>query len=312
MNLGTLVEVPLKDLWPGETTHFTPWLSENLAVLGDRLDLELELLSTEADAGDFSADIVAMDVSTNRRVVIENQFGSSDHRHLGQILTYSSVLNASLVVWVAETIRQEHRSAVDFLNQNLRQGLRIYAVEAKVVRIDDSKPALRLDVVCAPTDMPVAEVSKDSDTRERYRAYFQALIDDLRTQHKFTNAKVGQPQNWYTFASEDSKTFKYSTSFANDGRVRAEIYIDTGDKAKNEAIFDWLHARSGEIEAKFGTELAWEKLESKRSCRVATYRDGDIDVDSEVLSEIRAWAIAQLLKLKQVFPTYVAQAVRAL
>jgi hypothetical protein len=88
MDLGKLVEVPLKELWPGEATHFTPWLSENLALLGERLDLELELLSTEADAGDFAADIVAQDVATNRRVVIENQFGASDHRHLGQILTY--------------------------------------------------------------------------------------------------------------------------------------------------------------------------------------------------------------------------------
>lgn len=312
MELGTLIEVPLKEIWPGEATHFTPWLAENLIRLGEKIGMELELQQTEVDAGDFAADIVASDVATNRRVVIENQFGLSDHRHLGQILTYSSVLNANVVVWVAETIRQEHRTTIDFLNQNLRQGLRIYAVEAKVVRIDDSKPAFRLDIVCAPTDAPTPVQAQDSDTRERYRAYYQTLIDELRTHHKFTNARVGQPQNWYTFSSENSKVFKYSTSFAQNGKVRAEVYIDSGDKAKNEALLDWLQARSEEIQGQFGGPLEWEKLETKRACRVAVYRDGEIDADTEVLSDIKAWVIAQLLKLKTVFPAYIAAGIKEL
>lgn len=312
MELGTLIEVPLKELWPGEATHFTPWLSQNLVLLGEKLGMELELQQIEADVGDFSADIVAMDVATNRRVVIENQYGVSDHRHLGQILTYSAVLGAGVVIWVAETVRQEHRSTVDFLNQNLRQGLKIFAIEAKVIRIDESKPAFRFDIVCAPTEVAVPNETQDTDTRERYRAYYQTLLDELRTQHKFTNAKVGQPQNWYTFSSENSRIFKYSTSFSHGGKVRAEIYIDSGDKAKNEALFDWLQARGGEIQANFSNKLEWEKLEAKRACRIAIYRDGDIDADTEVLAEIRTWIIEQLLRMKQVFPGYIAKGVQAL
>jgi hypothetical protein len=94
MDFGTIIEVPLRDLWPGEATHFTPWLAANLQLVSEKLGLELELESVESAAGDFSADIVATDVATNRRVIIENQYGGTDHRHLGQILTYSSVLNA--------------------------------------------------------------------------------------------------------------------------------------------------------------------------------------------------------------------------
>lgn len=309
MELGSLIEVPLKDVWPGEATHFTPWLAKNLGVLGDRIGMELELQQTEADCGDFSADIVASDVGTNRRVIIENQFGASDHRHLGQILTYSSVLSANVVVWIAETIRQEHRSTIDFLNQNLRDGLKLFALEAKVIRIDDSKPAFRIDIVCAPVDAPTPNDTRDSDTQDRYRAYFQALIDELRAQHSFTNAKVGQPQNWYSFSSENSKVFKYGTSFTNTDKVRAEVYLDTGDKAKNEAIFDWMHARSIEIEAAFGETLSWEKLDTRRACRIAVYRDGDIDATTEALAEIRAWSIAKLLRMKQIFPSYFSKAV---
>ena len=312
MNFGKIVEVPLREVWPGEATHFTPWLAANLHLVSERLELELELESVESAAGDFSADIVAMDVATNRRVIIENQYGGTDHRHLGQILTYSSVLNASVVIWIAEKIRSEHKSAIDFLNQNLRQTLQIFAVEANIIRIDDSKPAFELKIVCMPTEASSITTSTSpeaTETQEKYRSYFQSLLDELRNLHKFTNARAAQPQNWYTFTSENSKVYKYSTSFSQGARVRVEIYIDSGDKLRNEAIFDELHAQRELIEEAYGSALEWEKLETKRACRIAIYIDGDIDADSEKLSEIKKWVVANLLRMKQVLPQFLEKAI---
>lgn len=315
MEFGTIQNVSLRDVWPGEASHFTPWLAQNLELLGSKLGMDLELESTEASAGDFSADIIARDLSTNKLVVIENQFGATDHKHLGQIITYSSVLNAGMVVWIAETIRPEHKSAMDFLNQNLKEGLRLYAVEVSVIRIDESKPAFVLNVVSMPTEAPVLTGQagqQSSETKERYRAFFQELIDELRERHHFTNARAGQPQNWYTFSSENSRIFKYSTSFAQGGRVRAEVYIDTGDKTKNELIFNCLAERKEEIERDFGAALSWEQLETKRACRVAIYMDGDIDGESEALAQVREWAIQNLLRFKAVFPDHVRRCVQAI
>lgn len=305
MEFGKLQNVPLKELWAGEATHFTPWLAQNLAILGEKLGMDLELEKVEADAGDFSADIIAKDLSTNRIVVIENQFGGTDHRHLGQIITYSSVLTAGVVVWIAEQIRPEHKSAIDFLNQNLKESLRLFAVEASVIRIDNSKPAFTLNVVCMPADVvagPAGGSQRVSETQEMYREYFQSLIDELREVHNFTNARAGQPQNWYTFSSENSRIYRYSTSFAAGGRVRVEVYIDCGDKTKNEQIFDCLLANKAEIEAEFGAPLTWERLDTKRASRIAIYRDGDIDTESEELAKIKLWSIENLLKFKKVFP----------
>lgn len=315
MEFGTIQNVSLRDVWPGEASHFTPWLAQNLELLGSKLGMDLELESTEASAGDFSADIIARDLSTNKLVVIENQFGATDHKHLGQIITYSSVLNAGMVVWIAETIRPEHKSAMDFLNQNLKEGLRLYAVEVSVIRINESKPAFVLNVVSMPTEAPVVTGPagpQSSETKERYRAFFQELIDELRDRYHFTNARAGQPQNWYTFSSENSRIFKYSTSFAQGGRVRAEVYIDTGDKTKNELIFNCLAEQKEEIERAFGAALSWEQLETKRACRVAIYMDGDIDGESEALAQVREWAIQNLLRFKAVFPDHVRRCVQAI
>ena len=307
MELGTIQNISLKALWPGESTHFTPWLAQNLDVLGSKLGMDLELESTETSAGDFSADIVARDLSTNKLVVIENQYGGTDHKHLGQLITYASVLKAGSVVWIAETIRPEHKSAMDFLNQNLKESLSLYAVEASAIRIDESKPAFFFTLVSMPSEASVSEVLPQqlSETRERYRTYFQGLIDDLRETHKFTNARVAQPQNWYTFASDNSKVYKYSTSFGQGGKVRVEVYIDCGDKTQNEQLFDCLLEQKSLIENSLGCELSWERLDSRRACRIATYRDGDIDADSETLAEIKKWTIQNLLKFKSVFPACV-------
>lgn len=310
MELGTIQNVTLKALWPGEATHFTPWLAQNLDVLGSKLGMDLELVSTEVSAGDFSADIVARDLSTNRLVVIENQFGGTDHRHLGQLITYASVLDAGAVVWIAEAIRPEHKSAMDFLNQNLKESLSLYAVEASAIRIDESKPAFVLTLVSMPSEsvsLPPIVPPPESEVREKYRTYFQGLIDELREKYNFTNARAGQPQNWYTFASDNSRVYKYSTSFAQGGRVRVELYIDCGDKTQNEHLFDCLLQNKAKIEAAIGHELNWERLDNRRACRVALYRDGDIDSDSETLIDIRRWTVENLLKFKSIFPVSIQQ-----
>lgn len=122
LDLGTIHPVSLRELWAGEATDFTPWLAKNLDVLGAQIGIDIELDSTETAVGDFPADITARDISTNKLVVVENQYGATDHRHPEQIITYASELGAGAVVWIAETIRPEHKSAIDFLNQNLKEG----------------------------------------------------------------------------------------------------------------------------------------------------------------------------------------------
>ena len=48
---------------------------------------------------------------------------------------------------------------------------------------------------------------------ERYRSYFQGLIDELREQHGFTGRRAGQAQNWYYFSS-GMRGIYYEATFA--------------------------------------------------------------------------------------------------
>jgi hypothetical protein len=77
------------------------------------MDMELEIEAVEHWVGAFKADILARAVGeTDHRVIIENQFGRTNHGHLGQILTYlAGIEDAKTVVWIAESIQEAFLSA---------------------------------------------------------------------------------------------------------------------------------------------------------------------------------------------------------
>lgn len=304
VELGQINKVDVKSIWRNEALNFTPWLADNLDKLSDLIGLDLELASREAEVGDFSLDLLAKDLSTNRNVVIENQFNPTDHKHLGQLITYASYYKASIVIWIAEEVREEHRSAIDWLNTNTNDEIQFFSVELEVIQIDNSRPALNFKLKAHPNEWRKSNKKTEqvgiTDTQNAYATYFQILIDELRVKHKFTNARVGQPQNWYSFSS-GVRGFTYGTSFGRGERVRAELYIDTGKGERNKEIFNLLKSNKEELERAFGETLEWEELPDRRAARIAVYRQGSIDEDSKTLADIRAWAIEKLLKFKSVF-----------
>ena len=136
--LGRLVSVPLREVWPHEANDFTPWLAkkENLSLLAETLQLsDLQLQDTEVAVGSFYIDILARDIE-GRVVVIENQFGPTDHTHLGQIMTYvAGQEGRATVIWIAEKFRDEHRAAIDWLNTATNEDFDFFAVEVEALRI---------------------------------------------------------------------------------------------------------------------------------------------------------------------------------
>ncbi|NQE53172.1 hypothetical protein C5S29_06230, partial [ANME-1 cluster archaeon GoMg3.2] len=120
MDLGNLKKVNIRKKWPDETSDFTPWLAreENMEKLSLALGLELQVENIEVSVGPYSADILAKDVGSDRYVVIENQLRKTNHDHLGKLITYGSVLDASANVWITSEFTEEHKKALDWLNDH--------------------------------------------------------------------------------------------------------------------------------------------------------------------------------------------------
>jgi len=301
-DFGEIKPVDIREIWPNEAMDFTPWLAENIERLGQSLGMELEVQEREADVGDFSLDIMAKDLGTGRTVVIENQLTETDHDHLGKLLTYAGGFDAGVLVWIAKELRDEHRRALEWLNEQTGPDIDCFGVVIEVIRVDDSKPAFNFKPVVFPNEWQKDKGGgrpRASPKAEAYREYFQSLIDELRTKHKFTGAKVGQPQNWYSLSS-GVRGIIFSNSFAQGGKIRAEIYIDLQDKDRNKRLFDQLHEQRVTIEKEYGGSLSWERLDDRRASRIAAYREGSIDEPAEAHTELRQWSIENLLKLKKV------------
>jgi hypothetical protein len=301
---GALKRVELRNIWQYEARDFTPWLADHIHELGESLGLELELTQREANVGDFSLDLLAKDLGTGNTVIIENQLSKTDHDHLGKLLTYASGFDASTIIWIAEAIRDEHRQALEWLNQRTDSETQFFGVVIEILQIDDSRPAFNFKPIVFPNEWQKTQRKRSETTlsprAEAYREYFQKLIDELRETYKFTGARVGQPQNWYSFASGYSG-LAYGVVFAQGGRARVEFYIDLGDFDKNKFLFDKFAEDKEQIEREYGEPLEWERLDEKRASRIAIYRPGAIDNNEEVLAEIRVWMLERLLKMKEVF-----------
>jgi hypothetical protein len=152
--ISRLQRVLITDIWSSESQEFTPWLasSDNLQLLGDAIGLRLELQSTEKSVGDFRADIVCKSLPDEGLVLIENQYNQTDHRHLGQILTYTAGLEAVTIVWIAERFRDEHRAVIDWLNEKTPENINFFGLEIELWRIADSPVAPKFNIVCKPNE----------------------------------------------------------------------------------------------------------------------------------------------------------------
>ena len=305
-NLAKIERVELREAWPNEARDFTPWLAENIAELGEALGMDLELQQTEASVGGYWLDVLATELNQNRPVIIENQLDSTDHSHLGQLMTYAAGFDANVIIWLAREFRDEHRQAIDWLNGKTDEDTEFFGVVVELLRIDDSRLAPQFKAVAAPNGWRKESAAKArrgslarSDRGERYRSFFQKLIDVLREEHNFTKASKAQPDNWHNFSSDYSGVH-YTAVFNSQQQAAIQIGIERPDADWNLALFRHLESFKSEIEIELGLTLDWQPREGRKSCQIVLYRPGSIDDGDLVLSEIRDWMIQNLLNFKKV------------
>ena len=314
-DFGELKRVPLREIWSHEADDFTPWLAENIEALGDALGLELELTDKEASVGDFSLDLLATDLNSSSTVIIENQFSQTNHDHLGKLLTYSAGFDASVVIWISEEVRDEHRQALEWLNQKTGLDTQFFAVVVEILTIDNSKPAYNFKPVVFPNEWQKSERQKVSTSVSpkgmKYQSYFQGLVHELRQRQLFARAQAGGSRYRYYFPSGISNIY-YRAAFHKVGKtpqVSACVYME-GDT--HEVFFDALETRKAEIKLKFGLELDWDRKDGRKHSTISVYRDGDIESSDSELTEIREWHIENLLKLKEVFTPEIKRALETI
>lgn len=310
---GTLEPVPIRDLWPDEAHDFTRWLASEagLRLLSETIEIDLELIGREQAVGPYRADVLARyaNEEEDRYVVIENQFGRTNHDHLGKIVTYSAGLRAATIVWIAETITEEHRQALDWLNENVGQALAFFGLEIQLWRIGDSLPAPQLRIVSSPNEWAKAVQTDDSgepsDRKLNQLRFWEELRGAGMAQRSHLPLRKPQPQHWYVISLGKSGVHLSLTVHISQKRIGCEVFV-TGKMGKG--AFDLLHAQQADIERELGSGLDWQRLDHRKGARIALYKSG-VDIDD---AGQRQLAIEWLLHTAAKFHTVFAPRVRTL
>ena len=301
MKLGKIKRIhDLRMIWPHEANSFTKWLAkeENLTKLGEDIGIDLVLEERESAVGDFSVDIYANEESTGRKVIIENQLEETDHDHLGKLITYAPGKGAEVVIWVVKRARDEHRQAIEWLNQHTDTSLGFFLVEIELWQIDDSAIAPKFNVIERPNDW--AKQMRNSDNlspRKQLLLKFWSGFNDYVSnsdefKKQFTPRKA-QPHHWYDLSVGNSSYYISLTNSAQKKHLSCGVYIPD-----NKEMFHSFEENKEIFKNEFGEEGEWK--EAAKATRIVIYTDFDL-YDEAKWNEAYAWFVENAIKTKRVF-----------
>lgn len=306
MTIGKLIEVDIRELWAHEQYDFSNWLSksENIEELNNIVGLTLTDIEKEAYVGAYRCDLVAIDEPTDTKVIIENQLEDSNHDHLGKIITYASGLDAEVIIWIVKNAREEHRSAIEWLNNNMVKEINFFLIELHAYKIGDSLPAPKFEIIEKPNDFIKSTKSIKSDI-EMNRSQAERL--NFWTKFNDVVIKKGRPFNtrkasidhWYDVSIGTSEAHISITLVNKSGYIGVELYI-----RDNKELFDELYTERDEIEGQLPFSLDWQRLDNRKASRIITKIDG-LNFDSqsnyfELMNEV----ISRVIAMRKVFKEY--------
>lgn len=305
IRLGKLEEVNIRNLWIHEQYNFSNWLAkeENIELLNESVGLTLTDIDKEVYVGSYRCDLVAIDETTGIKVIIENQLESTNHDHLGKIITYASGLDANVIIWIVKEAREEHRSAIEWLNNNMVKEISFFLIEIKAYKIGDSLPAPMFDVVEKPNDfikmnkgVKDTELSKSESERLTFWTEFNHMVSE---NGKPFNIRKPTTDHWYDVALGTSEAHVSITLVNKDGNIVVDVYIND-----NKDLFDELYKYKDEIEEKLGFSMTWERINDKKASRIKYFIPG-LDFDRQdnypmLMQEI----IDKVIVIREVFRGY--------
>ena len=305
--LGKLEEVNIRDIWKHEQYDFSNWLSkeENIELLGNEIGLTLTDISKEVFVGGFKCDLVAKDETSGIKVIIENQLEATNHDHLGKIITYASGLEADVIVWIVKEAREEHRSAIEWLNNNTVKDISFFLIEIHAYKIGDSLTAPKFVIIEKPNDF-----LKNTKTTNNNGELTKAQAERLNFWNKFNeiliaknkpfNVRKATTDHWYNIALGTSEANISITLVNKINSIGIEIYID-----ENKEIFDKLYKLSDEIEKDLGFKMDWQRLDDKKASRIIYYILGLDFNNHKNYNELIDEVIDKAVKIRTVFKKYI-------
>lgn len=307
VKIGKLTEVDVRDLWKHEQYDFSNWLAkeENIKLLDDEIGLTLMDINKEVYIGSYRCDLVAKDETTGQIVIIENQLEATNHDHLGKIITYAAGLDAKTIIWIVKEAREEHKAAIEWLNNNSSEEIGFFLIELHAYKINDSLPAPMFKVVEKPNNFTKTSKQNYSD-KELNRSQNERLMfwEEFNTvivaKGKPFSVRKPTTDHWYDVAIGTSEAHLAINLVNKENKIVLELYI-----LDNKKLFDHLYEDKEKIENTLQMNFSWERLDGKKASRIKHDVLGLDFSDHSNYPQLMDECIEKILKMRDVFKKYV-------
>jgi len=307
MQLSKIEKVELREIWKHEATDFTNWLAkkENLDLLSDEIGIDISLIQTEASVGKFNVDILAEEENTGKKIIIENQLETTDHDHLGKIITYASGYDAEIIIWIVKNVRDEHKQAIDWLNEHTDEKVNLFAIQMELWRIANSPCAPKFQIIAKPNDWAKAikkvsgTSSELSDTKMTQLEFWTKFKEYAQEQGGKIRLRKPYPQHWYDVSFGFSTAHIALTVNSQSNQKGCEIYIPDSKQ-----LFHCLYENKEEVEKELECQIQWEELPGKKASRIRLLEDADLS-NTESWADIHQWLLINTIKFQKIFSSYI-------
>lgn len=138
---------------------------------------------------------------------------------------------------------------------------------------------------------------------ELRKKFWEQVVEKGRKRRIIASKRQSNTYNWMSIPS--GKTgYLYALVIARN-EADVEFYIDKADFYKNKQFFDSLFLQKSEIENKLKRELDWQRLDTRRACRIRyVYRDVSI-FDVEEWDTLQDQMLDLVIEFKKVFTPYI-------
>ena len=207
---------------------------------------------------------------------------------------------------IVKEAREEHRSAIEWLNNNTLNDIAFFLIEIHAYKIGDSLPAAKFEMVEKPNDFikntkgnnSNGELNKSQAERLEFWEQFNTVIAEKGKPFSIRKAST---DHWYDVELGITGVHISITLVNKANTVGVEVYIHD-----DKALFDVLLEKKELIEAETGTTFSWERLDGKKASRIK-YSIFGLDFDNHSnYHDLMVEVIDKVVIMRKVFKNYIS------
>lgn len=288
------------EVWANGAADLIEWLGrkENLSVLSSALGRELR---PDERGGNSRADLTCRDVETGVPVLINVYFDRLSSAQIGELLMQAAGLDEVILIWIADRIRNETFTTLDWFNNITTDKISFYGLELEMWQIGDSPVAPTFNVMCRPP-----EGAKFNNVRPNERTtaipsvlkpkplmleYWSEFNNFLKVRSSSLKLQKPMPLHWVSFQL-GSPFFQLVSSVSAKDKTLTVGLVLSGAPAK--PAFHILQQAKFPIETEVGSALEWHELPDKKESHIFLRKTDSDPLNREEWPEQFQWLLDKL------------------